>query len=304
MSNKKIKNLILIMIFVLTACSDTKEMNSQPGLTEMPAQSFQGWISSVNLPDKLELFGEKIPLDIPEVRERAEREFYVNLQSPGQIVLYMKRAGKYFEMFDKVIREHNMPEDFKYLSVAESALYMSRSPKDAVGLWQFIPETGRTMGLQIDDYIDERRHPEKSTDAAMKYLKMGYNKRNSWILAAAGYNMGHLNVKDNVQFQSTENFFDMFLNEETSRYILRIAIIKEIMKNPDKYGFRLSADKIYKPEKVDIIKWDTAIPNLSEWAKTQGTSYKDIKILNPWILKRALPAPDKGRIYEISVPAK
>lgn len=302
MKHKEFKRLFLFVFLIFIGCNDTREVNSQ--VNENSDQLFTTWISSVKLPDKLELFGEKIPLDVPEVRERAEREFYVNLQTPGQVILYLKRAGKYFELFDKVIRENNMPEDLKFLSVAESALYMSRSPKDAVGLWQFIPETGRKMGLQIDEFVDERRHPEKSTQAAMKYLKMGYQSHKSWILAAAGYNMGHLNVTDNREFQTTDNFFDMFLNEETSRYILRIAIIKELMTNPDKYGFRLKQEDIYKPDKFKIVTCETAVPNLAEWAKAQGTSYKDVKILNPWILKRQLPAPPKGKNYEIAIPSK
>ena len=292
------------MIFALCACNDTKELSSQTTKSDPNETQFITWLSSRKLPDQMNFCGEKIPVDVPEVRERAEREFFVNLQAPGQLILYIIRAGKYFEMFDKVIKANNMPEDLKYVSVAESALYMSRSPKDAVGLWQFIPETGKKMGLQIDEYVDERRHPEKSTDAAMKYLKLGYDTHKSWILAAAGYNMGPHNVVDNIQFQSSENFFDLFLNEETSRYILRIAIIKEIMKNPDKYGISLKTDDIYKPEKTKIIKVDYYIPNLSEWAKQQGTTYKDVKLLNPWILQRKLLSPPKGKIYEIAVPGK
>lgn len=284
-------------MLILISCKETRQL---PGHDSN--SNFNQFLSTVKLPDKLEFCGERIPLEIEEVRERAEREFYLNLQSPGQIILYMKRAGRFFPMFERIFAEEGVPDDLKYLSVAESALYMSRSPKNAVGLWQFIPSTGKAMGLQIDEYVDERRHPEKSTIAAIKYLKNGYNNTKSWILAAAGYNMGHENLSDNISFQNADNFFDLFLNEETSRYILRIVIIKEIMKNPQKYGFNLKPTDLYKPPKFKIIKESGFIANLHEWAKENKTTYKDIKLLNPWILQRRLPSPPKGKVWEIAVP--
>jgi len=298
------KKSFLILLIILCSCNESRELTSQTNKAENPDMNFISWLSSQKLPDKLDFCGEKIPLEVPEVRERAEREFYVNLQSPGQLILYIKRAGKYFKTFEKIIKDNNMPDDLKYLSVAESALYMSRSPKNAVGLWQFIPETGKKMGLQIDEYVDERKHPEKSTAAAMKYLKLGFDYHKSWILAAAGYNMGHQNVVDNIQFQSSENYFDLFLNEETSRYILRIAVIKEIMNNPDKYGIKLKHEDIYVSPKTKVIQVEQYIPNLAEWAKANGTTYKDVKLLNPWILQRKLSSPPKGKVFEIEIPAQ
>lgn len=265
--------------------------------------NFLTYLSQVNLPEKLSFCGENIPLENDEVRERAEREFYLLLQQPGQIIIYFKRAGRYFPIFEKVIREKNLPNDLKYLSVAESALFMSRSGKEAVGLWQFMSETGKKLGLRIDDYVDERRNPEKSTRAAMEYLKQGYNANNkSWMLAAAGYNMGHTGLGNSVSFQDTDNFFELFLNEETSRYIFRIAIIKEIMDNPQRYGINTSSFQVYKSEKTKTIKVNTGIDNLTDWAKKQGTTYKKVKLLNPWILKQSLNAPKE--YYEIMVPVK
>ncbi len=291
------KKLFLICFLVILSCKETRQLPGQENNL-----SFNHYLSTVKLPEKLDFCGEKIPLEIEEVRERAEREFYLNLQAPGQIILYLKRAGRFFPIYEKIFAEQDVPDDLKYLSVAESALYMSRSPKDAVGLWQFIPSTGRAMGLQIDEYVDERRHTEKSTLAAIKYLKNGYKNTKSWILAAAGYNMGHENLSDNLLFQDVGNYFDLFLNEETSRYILRIVIIKEIMKNPQKYGFNLKPTDLYKPPKFKIIKESSFIANLNEWAKENKTNYKDIKLLNPWILQRRLPSPPKGKVWEIAVP--
>ncbi|MBI5324918.1 MAG: lytic transglycosylase domain-containing protein [Ignavibacteriae bacterium] len=273
-------------------------------ISVLKAQNLFSYLSSLKLPNHLEFCGEKIPLDIPEVKERAEREFYLLLQQPGQIILYIKRSGRYFPIFEKTIREKNLPDDLKYLSVAESALYMSRSSKGAVGLWQFMPGTARAYDLQVDDYVDERRHPEKSTEAALEYLKDGYKQHKSWILSAAGYNMGNSNVASHLDFQNGNNFFDLFLNEETSRYILRIVVIKEIMSNPEKYGFKIEANDKYTPDNVKYIDCNEEIPNLSKWATDNGSTYKDVKLLNPWILDKKLPKPSKGDVYKIAVPMR
>jgi hypothetical protein len=241
-------------------------------------------------------------LEIPEVRERAEREFYMNLQTPGQIILYIKRSGRYFPMYERVLREMKAPQDLRYLSVAESALFMARSSKDAVGLWQFMAGTGRDLGLQIDDDVDERRHPERSTRAAAKYLRMGYDSNGSWTNAAAGYNMGHTSFAKTRDFQSGTSFYDCFLNEETSRYILRIAVIKRIMEHAHEYGIVVPANERYASEKTKRIRVTEAIDNLATWAAANGTTYKDVKLLNLWILGRKLPAPARGA-WEIEVPA-
>ena len=289
-----------IVVLLIISCKETKNVQSQSHQNKH--QNHFAFISSIEIPSKLDFCGERIPLEIPEVRERVEREFYLLMQQPGQIILYMKRAGRYFPLFERILKEEKVPDDLKYISVAESALYMSRSAKGAVGLWQFMEATAKSMGLIVDEFVDERRNPEKSTYAAVKYLRNGKDSHKSWTLAAAGYNMGHSGVAENKEFQGVKDYFELFLNEETSRYIFRIVVIKEILSNPEKYGFTLKPEQLYKPDNVKIIKVSTEILNLAEWAKSQGTSYKDVKLLNPWILKRNLPAPKKGTTYEIAVP--
>ena len=293
--------LISIIVFIEHDCLSNEDGNLKPLNSQIKQTEYNNYLSTVKLPDKLIFCGEKIPLEIPEVKERAEREFYMLLQQPGQIILYLKRAGRYFPLFEEIIRELNMPNDLKYLAVAESALYMARSPKNAYGLWQFMEGTGRKMGLIINDYVDERCNPEKSTRAAMEYLAQGYRINKSWMLTAAGYNMGHSGVANSIDFQSVNDFFELFLNEETSRFIFRIAIIKEVMENAGKYGFNLAPEDIYKPEKGKIVRWTEAIPNLANWSSQQGTTYKEVKLLNPWIIKRELPSPPKGHVYEILI---
>lgn len=258
-------------------------------------------LADIKLPDSMFFCGEKIPLNDPDVRKRMERELYLNLQSDGQILLYLKRSGEYFNIFEQILKEEEAPDDLKFLSVAESALYMSQSSKGAVGLWQFMPETGRRYGLRIDEYVDERRNVEKSTKAAIKYLRTNKERFNSWALAAASYNMGEGATDDDLTFQRQNSFYDLYVNEETSRYVFRIAAIKEIMSNMNKYGIYLKPEDYYKPRVTKVVQVDYSISNLATWAIENGSTYKEIKLQNPWILKRSLPQPS-GEPYQIYVP--
>jgi len=289
---------IIFCLHSLNGCGDFQQSNGEEiDSTPQSMPLFKNF-SSLVLPDELEFCGEKINLKNPELRERAEREFLLNIQQPGQLLLYFKRAGRYFSLFEGALRREKMPDDLKYLPVAESALYMARSGKDAVGLWQFMPETARTFGLQVDDFVDERRHPEKSTYAALSYLRGGYRRFNSWLMAAAGYNMGYSGLENDCVFQNTEKFEELYLNEETSRYVFRIAIIKYIFDHKEELGFRLNQ---YEPVLQDkIITVNDEIPNISVWAEQHGTTYKSVKLNNPWILKRSLPKP-KHSPYKIIV---
>lgn len=282
---------------LLISCAETAQ---SAGSSSEPPRPLP--ISTWKLPDSLSFCGERVPLEIPEVRERAEREFYMNLQTPGQIILYLKRSARYFPMYQRVLKEMNAPQDLRFLSVAESALFMARSSKDAVGLWQFMAATARDNGLLVDEDVDERRHPERSTKAAVKYLRAGYDSNGSWTDAAAGYNMGHTSYARTREFQSGRSFYDCYLNEETSRYVLRIAVIKHIMEHAHNYGIIVPANERYSVEKTKRIRVTTAIENLATWASANGTTYKDVKLLNPWILGRKLPAPSRDA-WEIDVPA-
>lgn len=289
---------LLISLQSISGCGDFQRSNGEEiHATPNSTPLFKDF-SSLVLPDELEFCGEKIRLKNPELRERAEREFLLNIQQPGQLLLYFKRAGRYFSLFESALKKEKMPDDLKYLPVAESALYMARSGKDAVGLWQFMPETARTFGLQVDDFIDERRHPEKSTYAALAYLRGGHRRFRSWLMAAAGYNMGYSGLENDCTYQNTEKFDELYLNEETSRYVFRIAIIKYIFEHKEELGFHLNP---YEPVPEDkVITVNDEIPNISAWAQQHATTYKSIKLNNPWILKRSLPKP-KHSPYKIIV---
>ncbi len=295
------KIILILVVFVLACTQDNHSLLSNQN--KRKKENYRLHISEYKLPSELFLCGEQLPLDIPEVKERAEREFYLLLQQPGQIMLYLKRSGRYFPMYEKIIAEKKLPDDLKYLSVAESALYQALSSKSALGLWQFMKGTGRKMGLLCGNYVDERKHPEMSTRAAMEFLKEGYERHNNWLVTLAGYNMGQTGISRSMNYQDGDDYFDLFLNDETSRFIFRIAIIKELMANHEKYGFYLDDEDYYKPYKFNIVK-ATKVNDLADWAKENNTTYKEVKLLNPWILGRELPLHPDRVDWEIAVPKK
>ncbi|HZV12150.1 MAG TPA: lytic transglycosylase domain-containing protein [Candidatus Kapabacteria bacterium] len=272
-----------------------------PGQNGGTIISIEQPLSSYHLPDSLSFCGEPVPLNQPHIRERAERELYLMLQDQGQLILNIKRSGIFFPMFEKIAREDSVPDDLKYIAVIESALLNSRSAKDAFGIWQFIESTGRKMGLEIDKDVDERLNIVKATHAAYQYLKEGHSIFHSWTMAAAGYNMGHEFLAEQVLYQRDSNFYNLYLNEETSRYVFRIVVMKEIMQHPEWYGIHLLPADLYKPDPVRTTEVSDAIPDIEDWAVANGTTYKWVKVFNPWILNHSLPKP-KQNAYEIVTP--
>ncbi|MCB0702292.1 MAG: lytic transglycosylase domain-containing protein [Ignavibacteriae bacterium] len=290
-------DLLLLIIYLLFPLVQTD--SSQVSIKH---KNYNTFVSQLELPDTLMLCDEVVDLTDPELRERAEREFLLLMQQTGQVLLYFKRSERYFPLYETYLKRFNLPDDLKFVSVAESALYMSRSSAGAEGLWQIMPATARSLGLRVDEYVDERRHPEKSTIAGLQYLSEGHKQFKSWALAIAGYNRGKNGIANDLNFQMKDKYTDLYLNEETSRYYFRILIIKEIMKNPMKYGFDISKIRGYKDPEVKEIKVDSAINNVAQWANDNGTDYKTVKLLNPWILKRELNNP-RNESYIIRVPA-
>lgn len=289
-------DLILFILFLLTPLVQTDSTK-----VLVKHKNYNTYVSQLELPDTLTLCGEIVDLTDPELRERAEREFLLLMQQTGQVLLYLKRSERYFPLYETYIDRFNLPDDLKYVSVAESALYMSRSHAGAEGLWQIMPETARSLGLRVDEYVDERRHPEKSTVAGLQYLSEGHKKFKSWALAIAGYNRGKNGIANDLNFQMKNKYTDLYLNEETSRYYFRILIIKELMENPSKYGYDVHNLRGYKDPATKEIKVDSSIKNIAEWAKNNGTDYKTVKLLNPWIVKRELNNP-RNESYIIRVP--
>jgi len=300
----KIILFLFIISICLNSCFENKVAYSEP--TNKPPQaintSYFQQIPQFEVPTKLSFCGEDYPLEDPTIKEKVEREFYLLLQQPGQLILYLKRSGRYFPMYEEKLKQAGMPDDLKYLSVAESALYMARSKANAVGLWQFIKGTAKRYGLKVNKYVDERRNPEKSTDAALQYLKKAHNDFNSWSMAAAAYNMGGAGLNKNRKHQGFNNYFDLHLNSETSRYLFRIAVIKHIMENKDLYGINLSENHYYKPYDTRVKKVNSGIRDLNKWAVQQGTTYRILKLYNPWIISKTLNGPGRGNYWYIALP--
>lgn len=254
-------------------------------------------------PAELDFCGEPVPLNEFEVRERYDYELLVTLYKNAATILGYKRAHRWFPVIEPILARNNVPDDFKYLSVIESNLANVISPSDAVGFWQFLDGTAQQYGLEVNEYVDERYHVEKATEAACKYLNDAYRKFGSWTLAAASYNMGMGGLSGEIEAQGETNYYNLRLNSETSRYILRLVVTKEIFQNPKIYGYDLREQQVYPILPVKTVEVSTPIESLVEFARQNGTNYKLLKELNPWLRKDKLPNP-KGKTYTIKLPGE
>ena len=218
---------------------------SEKGAAENFPQDYK--IISPRVPGNLEFAGEKVPLENFEVYERMEREFIVHTYFHSYTIFAIKRANRWFPVIEPILKENNVPDDFKYLMVAESNMENVISPAGATGFWQFMKETGIKFDLEINDLVDERYHVEKSTEAACKYLKESYDQFGNWTMAAASYNMGTNGTETQTGKQKTDNYYNLVLSLETSRYLGRIISLKYIMQNPGLYGFDIKENELYEP---------------------------------------------------------
>lgn len=255
------------------------------------------------LPTNLSFAGEKVPLDRWEVKDRLDRELLMNYYMHGSTLYILKLAGRVFPTIEKRLKANGLSDDFKYLCVAESSLQNPTSPAGAVGYWQFMKETGLRYGLEINDEVDERYHLEKSTDAACKYLKDAQAKFGNWTAAAASYNCGVGGYNGQSTFQMSSNYYDLLLPEETNRYIFRILALKTLLGNAAQYGYIVEGNDQYKPIPTRKETVSQSIPNLALYAQQQGTNYKMLKLLNPWMRDRKLTIKP-GKSYTIDLPVR
>jgi hypothetical protein len=250
-----------------------------------PALDFSALIQAARIKGPLDFCGEPVPLEDPDVRERMEREVLVALANPHQVILWIKRSRQYLAPIEEALRKHHLPQDLKYLSVAESALRPhAGSSKGAMGFWQFIDATGRKYGLRVDSEMDERRNIASSTDAAIAYLRELRDMFGSWTLAVAAFNMGENGLRSDISQQDTRDYYRLYLPLETQRYVFRVLITKLILENPDHYGFRLEPEDIYPPYAAERITLETDREiSLLTVAQAADTYFKRIKDLNPEI---------------------
>lgn len=293
----------LIILFVFVGYLGFTNLNNQNATgNEHHYENDPSGTYTYDLPKEFDFAGESVPLLDPDVYERFDRELHVNIYFHSSTIFNIKRAAKWLPQIEPILKKHGIPDDFKYLAVIESGLLNVKSPKGAVGFWQILEETGKELGLEVTDEVDERYDPIKSTEAACKYLNKAYQRFGNWTLAAASYNIGMTGMTRAVNDQKIASYYDLYLNEETSRYIFRIMSLKLIMENPREYGFNISSDHLYKAEKYRKLKVEKSITDLAEFALLQGITYKTLKIHNPWLRKRVLNIRKQGASYTLLIP--
>lgn len=258
-------------------------------------------VYAIPLPDQLEFAGEAVPLDNPDIRERLDRELLVNTYWQSNGLLLIKRAAKYFPIIEPILKEEGLPDDFKYLAVIESGLTQAVSPARATGFWQILSSTGKELGLEINDNVDERYNVELSTRAACKYLKKSKASLGSWTLAAAGYNAGNAGMSRRLNQQDVNGYYDLLLGEETGRYVFRILALKQILSDPERYGFNYTQEDLYKDVPSYKVKVDTVVTDFVKFAQQFGINYKILKLHNPWLREDHLNNASRKE-YQIEIP--
>jgi membrane-bound lytic murein transglycosylase D len=258
-------------------------------------------VSSPPIPEKLEFCGEPVPLNDFDVYERMDRELLVNSYWHSSTLLYLKRANRWFPIIEPILEKHGIPNDFKYMAVAESGLTNVVSPAGAAGFWQLMIPSAEKYGLLINNEVDERYNLEKATEAAALYLKESYQKFGNWTLTAASYNNGVSGVERQIKKQNGSTYYSLFLNEETYRFVFRIIALKEIFENPKQYGFYFTEDQLYPPIGTIEVNVNYRIDDLAKFADKNSISYKTLKLFNPWLRDSMLINKEK-KTFKIKIP--
>lgn len=260
-------------------------------------------VYALPIPENLNFSEEPLPLDLPDIRERMDRELLVNTYWQSNSLLLFKRAHKYFPIIEPILEQYGIPDDFKYLAVIESGLQNVTSPAGAKGFWQIMKSTGIEYGMEINSNVDERYHLKLSTHLACQYFLKAKEKFGSWTLAAASYNAGISGIASELNRQSVSNYYDMLLGQETGRYVFRIVALKEIMKHPLNYGFNFKKEDLYSYAPTYEVEVDTAVSDFVEFAKNFGLNYKQLKLHNPWLRDDFLNNKSRKK-YLIELPKK
>lgn len=289
--------LFLFTQFSFKNESNSKEKNKRENIIK------NAW-SAPALPQSISFAGETVPMDRWDIQEKFDRELLRNYYSQGTILYLIKSANKNFPVISARLKAQGVPDDFKYLCIAESMMESwAVSSAGAVGYWQFMPKTAPGYGLTVNSQVDYRKDLERSTDAAAKYLKQAYNKFGNWTAAAASFNCGMGGYNSQATFQGTKNYYDLMLPEETNKYIFRILTFKYLLENHEALGYVVEDDEKYQPTDFRTVQVTSKISNLAQFARQQGTTYKILRLMNPWIKGRSLNA-SASNPYTIKLPAK
>ncbi|OKL39699.1 lytic transglycosylase domain-containing protein [Pontibacter flavimaris] len=293
----------VILVVALQLCSQQQIMTAGgiAATSETRANALKPVFSPPAVPDALSFAGEPVPLDVPDVAERLDRELLVNSYLHATTLLGLKRMQRYVPEIKILLKENDVPEDFIYLALAESLFGHVTSPAGAAGFWQLMPDTARGYGLIVNGEVDERFHVQKATLAAVKYLKSAKGRFGSWTNAAASYNRGMAGLDRALERQGVSSYYDLYLNDETSRYMFRILALKEVLGNPQKYNFDLPEEHGYQPLPSRTVKVTSTLPDLPAFALEQGTNYKTLRLYNPWIKDYKLTVA-QGKAFELQLP--
>jgi hypothetical protein len=283
---------LLLLFFSFLNREVTGEENHPPASVHSP-----------EIPEKLTFCGEEVPLEYYDVYESLERELIVSTYFHSQTLLQIKKAQRYFPVIEPILKKNNIPDDFKYLMVAESNLSNAISPAGAAGFWQLLKKTAKDYKLEVNDEVDERYHLEKSTEAACQYLLDSYEKYQNWTLVAASYNVGRNGVNRQIERQGENEYYNLLFNEETARYVFRILATKIVLAHPENYNFIIPNKSRYKPVPFRLVTISGSIPDMGEFARQQGTNYKLLKYLNPWLRDNILHNTS-GKSYVIKIPTR
>ena len=287
----------LLLYFTLASNSDMEIEKKKESLVPYT-------VSALTTPESVTFAEEKIDLTRYDMRERMDRELMAFTYMHATTLITIKRANRYFPVVDPILKANGIPEDFKYLMTIESSLNIrALSASNAAGFWQLLPETAQQFGLEVNDNVDERYNIEKATVAACDYFKQAYRKYGDWVTVAASYNAGQGRISTELEKQMESHAFDLWLNEETSRYIFRLLAIKEVFESPIRFGFVLKAANLYPPIQCEIVVVDSSITDLATFAKEHEISYAQLKEFNLWLRDRMLDNK-KGKSYQVLIPDK
>ena len=296
---KTTRPLLLMLIFILSIIFFNAVNLSDKTIEKNTSSTYN--IRALKIPNGLSFAGEKVPTELDDIKERMDRELLVNTYWQSNGLLLIKRAHKYFPLIEPLLKKYGIPDDFKYLAVAESGLENNSSPAGAAGFWHFLKSSAKEYGLEVNQNVDERYNLEKATKVAAEYLKKSKKRFGTWTLAAAAYNAGNARIARNLKKQQVTNYYDLLLNSETSRYVFRIVALKEVLSNPRKYGFEFEEDDLYNLPDIKIVKVDTVITNIASFAKKFKTNYKELKLNNAWLRENKLNNKSR-KLYKIKIP--
>ena len=294
---------VVVCGLFIQAIQSPMSANNTPDISKTKEQQTPQMlrVKALDIPNVMTFAGERVPLQDTDVRERLDREIHVNTYWHSNMLLMIKKANRFFSEIEPLLKKYNLPDDFKYLAVAESGLDNVTSHAGASGFWQFMKATGKEYGLEINNYVDERYNLELATKVAAQYLINSKELFGSWTNAAAAYNAGNAGITKQMKRQDATDYYSLLLNSETGRYVFRILAFKEILSNPEKYGFYVDQQDLYQAIPTKTIIINTPVEDFAKFAKQQGINYKILKIHNPWLRDTYLKNAS-GKAYSIKIP--